>query len=51
MSAYTNEEINQPITDNEIKEAVHSMKHNKSPGGDEILNEHIKSTLHIMLPT
>ena len=51
MSTYTNEEINQPITDNEIIEAVHSLKHNKSPGSDEILNEHIKSTLHIMLPT
>ena len=51
MSTYTNEEINQPITDNEIIEAVHSLKHNKSPGSDETLNEHIKSTLHIMLPT
>ena len=35
MSTYTNEEINQPITDNEIIEAVHSLKHNKSPGSDE----------------
>ena len=51
MSTYTNEEINQPINDNEIIEAVHSLKHNKSPRSDEILNEHIKSTLHIMLPT
>ena len=51
MGTYTNEEINQPITDNEIIEAEHSLKRNKSPGSDGILNEHIKATLHIMLPT
>ena len=44
------EEINQTITENEILAAAQSLKHNKSPGLDSIVLEHIKSTLHIMLP-
>ena len=43
-------ELNQPITESEIVSAVKSLKNNKSPGLDNIVNEHIKSTLHIMLP-
>ena len=43
-------EINQPIMESEILLAAKSLKNNKSPGLDCILNEHIKSTIHIMLP-
>ena len=46
-----NEEINHCITSEEIFSAVKSLKNNKSPGSDDILNEHIKCTLHAMLPT
>lgn len=46
-----NEEINQPITENEILQAVKSLKMNKAAGIDQILNEHIKSSINIMLPT
>ena len=46
-----NEEINEPITENEIISAVKSLKNNKSSGIDEILNEHIKSSLPNLLPT
>ena len=46
-----NEEINRCITSEEISSAVKSLKNNKSPGSDDILNEHIKCTIHAMLPT
>ena len=46
-----NEEINKPITENEIIKAVMLLKNNKSPGIDEIRNEHIKTTLPQLLPT
>ena len=46
-----NEEINAPITENEINEAAKSLKNNKSPGIDEILNEHIKTSVPHLLPT
>ena len=46
-----NEELNQCITSEEIFSAVKSLKNNKSPGSDNILNEHIKCTIHAMLPT
>ena len=45
-----NEEINAPFNEQEIIKAVKSLKNNKATGGDNILNEHIKTTLHIMLP-
>ena len=45
-----NEEINQPISNEEILQAVKNLKNNKSPGSDNILNEHIKSTINILLP-
>ena len=45
-----NMDINKPITENEILTAVKNLKNNKSPGVDNILNEHIKSTIQIMLP-
>ena len=43
-------ELNQPITESKIISAVKSLKNNKSPGLDNIINEHVKSTLHIMVP-
>ena len=45
-----NNEINQCITESEIHAAVKKLKNNKSHGSDNILNEHIKSTIHIMAP-
>ena len=36
---------------NEINEAAKSLKNNKSPGIDEILNEHIKASVPHLLPT
>ena len=45
-----NEEIKVPITEAEIVKAAHSLKNNKSPGNDHILNEHIKTSLPLMLP-
>ena len=45
-----NMDINKPITEKEILTAVKILKNNKSPGVDNILNEHIKSTIQIMLP-
>ena len=47
---HMNMDINKPITENEILTAVKNLKNNKSPGVDNILNEHIKSTIQIMLP-
>ncbi|MEW8546328.1 MAG: reverse transcriptase family protein [Candidatus Thiodiazotropha sp.] len=45
-----NDEINKEINENEILAATKSLKNNKSCGLDNILNEHIKSTIHIMIP-
>ena len=45
-----NEEINQPISQEEILKATKNLKNNKSPGSDNILNEHIKNTIHVFLP-
>ncbi|MEW8547526.1 MAG: reverse transcriptase family protein, partial [Candidatus Thiodiazotropha sp.] len=45
-----NQEINLPITETEIIEAVRSLKRNKSPGIDDIMNEHIINTLSFLLP-
>jgi hypothetical protein len=46
----TNGEINRPITEKEIEEAVRTLKNNKSPGQDNILNEHIKNTIDLLKP-
>ena len=46
-----NDEINMPISESEIRRAAKELKRNKSPGCDQILNEHIQVTLDIMLPT
>ena len=45
-----NEEINNPITEQEILKAVKSLKFNKAPGCDEIVNEQIKNSLSVMMP-
>ena len=43
-------ELYRPITEAEILLCTKMLKNNKSPGLDNILNEHIKSTINIMLP-
>ena len=45
-----NEEINQPITYEELSKAIKALKNNKSPGLDNIVNEQLKSTFNIMHP-
>ena len=45
-----NQEINLPISEGEITEAVKSLKRNKSPGIDDVMNEHIINTLNFLLP-
>ena len=45
-----NMDINKPITEKETLTAVENLKNNKSPGADNILNKHIKSTIQIILP-
>lgn len=44
-------EVNQPITEAEILQNVKLLKNNKASGIDCIVNEHIKSTAHLLLPT
>ena len=44
-----NEELNQPILSEEISAELKKLKNNKSPGQDNILNEHIKNTADIFL--
>ena len=46
----TNEEINSPVTVDEITQAVKILKKNKSLGNDDLLNEHLKYSLDLMLP-
>ena len=46
----TSEQLNTPITIETIKSNALKLVNGKSSGLDSILNEHIKSTLHFMLP-
>ena len=46
----TNDELNSPITGEEIKRCIIKMNSNKSPGNDCIINEYITSTIDIVLP-
>ena len=46
----SNEQINMRITLTEIEKQIKSLKNNKSSGIDLVMNEHIKSTFHIMGP-
>ena len=45
-----NIELNQPISQNEVLQAIKNLKNNKSPGPDSVLNEHIKRTTNLLLP-
>ena len=42
--------INDPITTEEIRLSVSNLSNGKACGLDNILNEHIKTSLHIMMP-
>ncbi len=42
--------LNCLFTNDEIKKCIIKLKNGKSGGADEILNEHIKSTIDIMMP-
>lgn len=42
--------LNDPITVEEVKKCIRTLKNNKSPGNDMILNEYIKCTQNVMLP-
>lgn len=46
----TNELLNSHITCEEIRKSINNLKNGKSPGGDNILNEYLKSTKEILLP-
>ena len=48
--ASNDEILNSVITEDEIEKAVRKLKHGKAPGYDNVLNEHISSTLSIFLP-
>ena len=43
-------EVKQTITESEILKTVKLLKNNKASGIDNIVNEHIKSTVHLLLP-
>ena len=45
-----NEQINSPITETEIKEAIKTLKNNKSVGIDNIKNEQIKASYYLLTP-
>jgi hypothetical protein len=40
--------INEHIIEHEIVEAVKCIKNNKSPVQDDIINEYLKSSIHVM---
>ena len=42
--------MNQPITESEILKNVKLLKNNKASGIDNIVNEHIKLTVYLLLP-
>ena len=45
-----NEYLNMPITVQEIETVTKNLKNNKASGSDNIVNEHIKSSVNIMMP-
>ena len=49
-SATLNEEINQPITEQEIISAIKKLKNNKCSGSDNIINEHLKYSCDLLVP-
>ena len=46
----SDETLNSPITEQEINKMILKLNNSKTSSNDLILNEHIKSTKHIMLP-
>ena len=42
--------LNCPLTVDEIRKCINTLKNNKSPGMDKVLNEYIKCTSDKMLP-
>ena len=40
--------LNEPITENEVLKAIGKLKNDKAPGYDNIVNEYIKCTKHIL---
>ena len=42
--------LNSKISEEKISTAINGLKLGKSPGHDEILNEHIKSTKFLFMP-
>ena len=44
-----NEEINSKITEAEIRKAIKTLKNNKAPGIDNIINEQIASSSNTMI--
>ena len=47
---HVNEVLDCRITRDEIVKSINKLKNGKAPGSDNILNEHIKATMHIFLP-
>ena len=45
-----NEDINKPISEQEVRQAIKNLKNSKSPGIDNVVNEQMKSSINIMLP-
>lgn len=50
QSDTVNELLNSPITREEIVNSINSLKNNKAPGYDNVMNEHIKTTMSNFLP-
>lgn len=42
--------LNSPITENEILKSIRNLKNEKSSGIDDIFNEYIKNTAHVLMP-
>jgi len=47
---FVNNILNGEITEDEIISAVKNMKNSKAPGYDLIVNEYVKSTVHLLMP-
>lgn len=47
---YCNSLINDPVTADKILEVVKTIKNNKWPGPDAVVNEYIKTSINIMIP-
>ena len=45
-----NHKLNEKISQDEIKKCVNRLKNNKAMGDDQVKNEYIKSTIHLLLP-